>query len=165
MIGTHRNMPTTPQIVPHTISETITTRGERLSERPITAGSTTLAITTCERGLHLVVEVDRLLRPGIGDALVDGGAQDLRAGGGGDRGGLWRVGRDAVEVGELLCGAGLGGGEAGDLGVVVVFQRGGALDQALAVAERLAVEHLALGLDVAADAVERVVEMGVEARR
>ena len=46
MIGTHRNMPTTPQIVPHTMSDAITTSGERLSERPIMAGSMTLAITT-----------------------------------------------------------------------------------------------------------------------
>ena len=66
--------------------------------------------------------------------------------------------------GELLRGASLRGGEAGDLGVVVVFQRGGALDQALAVGERLAVEDVTLRLDVAADAVERIVEMGIEPR-
>src|SRR5262249_9698303 len=29
VMGTHRNMPTTPQIVPHTTSETITTSGDR----------------------------------------------------------------------------------------------------------------------------------------
>ncbi len=46
MIGTHRNMPTTPHIVPHTISETITTSGERLSVLPMMAGSTTFAVTT-----------------------------------------------------------------------------------------------------------------------
>src|SRR5207237_4346911 len=43
VLGTHRNMPTTPQMVPHTTSETITTRGERLSERPMIVGSTTFA--------------------------------------------------------------------------------------------------------------------------
>jgi hypothetical protein len=45
VIGTQRNMPTTPHMVPHTISETITTSGERLSERPMIAGSITLAMT------------------------------------------------------------------------------------------------------------------------
>ena len=56
----------------------------------------------------------------------------------------------------------MGLGEAGDLAVVVVLERGGALDQRLAGAEGVALEHQTLRRDVAADAVHRVVDMGVE---
>src|SRR6185437_8617300 len=61
-------------------------------------------------------------------------------------------------------GAGIRLGEAGDLAVVVVLERGGALDQRLAGAEGVALEHQPLRVDMAADAVHRIVEMGVEPR-
>ena len=60
MIGTHRNMPTTPHSVPHTISETITTSGERLSERPMIAGSMTLAVT-----IWIVPNTSSTIRNGV----------------------------------------------------------------------------------------------------
>ena len=81
-----------------------------------------------------------------------------------DRRALGRVGVDVVESRQLLGGAGMGFGQTGDLVVVVVLELGGALDQRLARAERVALEHQPLRLDMASDAIHRVVDMGVEPR-
>ncbi len=43
--GTDRNMPASPQMLPHTASEISTTSGEMLSEVPISFGSTMLPMT------------------------------------------------------------------------------------------------------------------------
>jgi hypothetical protein len=113
---------------------------------------------------HAVVQGDRLRALGVGDALLDRRAQDLRAGGAEDVGLVVRARRHAVEARPLLRGAGVGLGEARDLVVVVVLELGGAPDQALALGDDLALQHLLLGVAMAADAVHRVVDMGVEAR-
>jgi hypothetical protein len=113
---------------------------------------------------HAVVQSDRLRALGVGDALLDRRAQDLRAGGVQDVGLVVGAGCDAVEPRALLGGAGVRLGEASDLVVVVVLERGCALDQALALGDDLALRHLALRVEVAADAVHRIVDVGVEAR-
>ena len=45
MIGTHRNMPMMPQILPHRIRDMMMTSELRLSDRPIMRGSMKLLIT------------------------------------------------------------------------------------------------------------------------
>jgi hypothetical protein len=73
---------------------------------------------------HLRPGLERLWALGVGDGLLDRGAQDLGAGAMQDIDLLRRVGCDAVEPRQLAGGAGLGLGEARDLVVVVVLQLG-----------------------------------------
>ena len=107
--------------------------------------------------LHTVEQGECLRAVAVCEPLVDGGAPHRRAGGV-RRGSLGL----AIHAGELLGGAGVGLGEAGELVVVVVLELGGALNQGLALADDLAGEFVALGGDMADDAVAGIVEVGVE---